>query len=419
MRRLLILIGILVTVFTLSCKKDTSVSDSSSSGGGSSQTDTKEIFYFEAVGTEAVIEMEGSAHVISLEYSTDKSNWLPFIIDETSVTLSNVGDKVYIRADGSNNGFGGLCHFTSTKTVNVGGNIMYLMDGTGSKTNFDTQKDEKAFSSLFEDMVKLRDASALVLPATTLAPFCYSEMFSGCNSLTKAPALPATTLARSCYSEMFRTCSSLTEAPALPATTLATYCYKEMFARCNLLTKAPELPATTLDTACYYEMFCTCSSLTEAPALPATTLTPSCYNKMFSGCNSLTKAPDLPATTLTSSCYRDMFSSCSSLTLAPALPATTLADYCYNSMFSYCTSLTDAPTLPATILTEGCYGSMFYNCRSLQNIDVNFTQWSSSTSYWVKGVASDGMFHCPRELDYSTKDESHIPEGWTIVQKVY
>ena len=36
-------------------------------------------------------------------------------------------------------------------------------------------------------------------------------MFSGCQSLTKAPELPATTLAQYCYGGMFISCQSLKE----------------------------------------------------------------------------------------------------------------------------------------------------------------------------------------------------------------
>lgn len=47
--------------------------------------------------------------------------------------------------------------------------------------------------------------------------------------MTAAPELPATTLAGYCYAEMFQGCSSLTAAPKLPATSLADHCYFEIF----------------------------------------------------------------------------------------------------------------------------------------------------------------------------------------------
>ena len=60
-------------------------------------------------------------------------------------------------------------------------------------------------------------------------------MFSGCTSLTQAPALPATTLGQDCYWGMFGHCSSLTDAPSLPATTLVSGCYRRMFEYCTNL----------------------------------------------------------------------------------------------------------------------------------------------------------------------------------------
>ena len=89
------------------------------------------------------------------------------------------------------------------------------------------------------------------------------------------------------FYRLFSNCTSLTKAPVLPATTLAPYCYASMFSGCQSLTKAPELPATTLANVCYSRMFEGCQSLTKAPELPATTLTEYCYQYMFSGCQSL------------------------------------------------------------------------------------------------------------------------------------
>ncbi len=91
--------------------------------------------------------------------------------------------------------------------------------------------------------------------------YCYSNMFSGCTSLTTAPELPATTLASRCYFSMFEGCTALTTAPALPATTLAEYCCAYMFEGCTALTTAPELPATTLADKCYSSMFMGCTSI--------------------------------------------------------------------------------------------------------------------------------------------------------------
>lgn len=75
------------------------------------------------------------------------------------------------------------------------------------------------------------------LPVTSLSAQCYSYMFKGCTSLTKAPALPATALTPYCYQFMFSGCTDLEESPVLPAPTLANYCYQYLFDGCIKLNK--------------------------------------------------------------------------------------------------------------------------------------------------------------------------------------
>lgn len=86
---------------------------------------------------------------------------------------------------------------------------------------------------------------------------------------------------------MFDGCTGLTTTPVLPATTLANYCYERMFNGCTSLATAPELPVITLEDGCYWGMFSGCTSLTTAPELPATTLARYCYSGMFDGCTNL------------------------------------------------------------------------------------------------------------------------------------
>ena len=374
-------------------------------------------------GNESVSEVYyGSIRIWPRDYSLDYLT-IESLDDNNTVTLYNAGDinnlsNIYYSLD---NGYSwaqysnpitlnqrrtlllkgnitsndnGSINICSTEECNVYGNIMSLLYSDNFVGQSSLLNKNYLFKSLFtnnSNICKVIDASNLILPATTLVSNCYYGMFSGCTSLTTAPALPATTLASYCYYAMFSSCTSLTTAPALPATTLAygcyegmfkncvslvnaptlpaiqlkTLCYEEMFEGCTSLTTAPALPAIQLETLCYAHMFYGCTSLTTAPQLPATTLADECYGAMFYGCTSLTTAPALPATTLADYCYSFMFYGCTSLTTAPALPATTLADYCYQDMFSDCTSLTTAPALPATTLADYCYAYMFFRCTSL------------------------------------------------------
>ncbi|MBE6288703.1 MAG: hypothetical protein E7100_00455 [Bacteroidaceae bacterium] len=188
------------------------------------------------------------------------------------------------------------------------GNIMSLIDD--GNDGYDTDKviaGNFALLGLFQNNTHIRnhDRMALLLPATTLAEYCYYDMFNGCTGLTVAPTLPATTLANGCYATMFYECTSLTIAPTLPATKLAAYCYTYMFKGCTSLTSAPALPATKLEFSCYSSMFEGCTSLTSAPALPAIKLADFCYGSMFEGCTSLNAVTCLAINISASGCTTD------------------------------------------------------------------------------------------------------------------
>ena len=221
---------------------------------GKSEPATANWLCFTADEANSTVHLDkvGSPDVISLETSTDGRNWTEYTWSGNTgptLTLANVGDKVYMRAKTENQTIGksnsDYYKFVMTGKIAASGNIQTLLKDDGSRTD---------------------------------APFiCYYNMFNGCTSLTSAPELPATTLANSCYYNMFYNCTSLTTAPELPATTLVNYCYSGMFSGCSSLTTAPELPATTLAQSCYSSMFFRCTSLTSAPELPATTLANNCY----------------------------------------------------------------------------------------------------------------------------------------------
>lgn len=301
-----------------------------------------------------------NSNVIS--YSTDGGEtWT----QGNSVAV-NSGDKVMWKGTmtPSTSYPQGIGTFSATVGFDVQGNAMSLLYGDNYKGQTSLTEKNCAFYNLFNGNTKVVNAKNLSLPATTLANYCYGNMFGGCTSLTTAPQLPATTLATGCYQYMFQGCSSLITAP--------------------------ELPATTLTSNCYHNMFANCTSLTMAPELSATTLAPWCYSGMFNGCTSLVTAP--------------------------ALPDTTLADYCYENMFKGCISLTTAPELLATRLKVYCYNGMFNGCSNLNYIKAMFTTKPSAsfTSNWVNGVASSGTFVKNSAATWDVSGVNGIPEGWTI-----
>ena len=157
-----------------------------------------------------------SASVTSIEYSTDGgSSWQPYT-SETDITLANVGDKVQFRGTATTYN---MSNFSSNSgELYAYGNVMSLLYGSdfANKTAFPNGS-HSTFRHLFANMRNLYNHPALtiVLPATTLAAYCYWGMFSGCTGLTTAPMLPATTLANNCYQEIFRGCSNLSSVVCL------------------------------------------------------------------------------------------------------------------------------------------------------------------------------------------------------------
>lgn len=214
------------------------------------------------------------AYIKSISYSTNNgATWTKVNnVSNQAVTISvNVvaGQRVLWKGEGYgfavdlNNG----SRFYSNNPYAVSGNIMSLLydDDFKDKTSISAQY---AFTNLFKNC---KITSMPLLPATTLANYCYYSMFYECSLLTKAKDLPATSLKQYCYSQMFYGCTALEKAPKLPATTLANYCYGSMFVGCTSLRSAPDLLATTLVTNCYSYMFYGCSALQYVKALFTTT----------------------------------------------------------------------------------------------------------------------------------------------------
>ena len=351
-----------------------------------------------------------NSNVIS--YSTDGGEtWT----EGSSVEVSN-GDKVLWKGTMTPQNYYGSGTFSSTANFDVQGNAMSLLFNDNFKEQTNLTGKDYAFGSLFSQNTKIVNAKNLSLPATTLASYCYTSMFSNCTNLVTAPELPATTLTNYCYNAMFYGCTNLETAPDLPATTLAERCYSHMFHGCTSLTTAPTLPATTLAENCYEFMFSDCTSLTTAPELSATTLVDGCYIGIFYGCTNLTTVPELPATTLAIGCYGSMFNNCTSLTIAPVLPATTLVTRCYVNMFKGCISLETAPDLSATTLVNNCYSFMFQDCSNLNYIKAMFTTTPSTdyTNNWVNGVAATGTFVKNSAAQWDVSGVDGIPTGWTV-----
>lgn len=153
-----------------------------------------------------------------------------------------------------------------------------------------------------------------------------------------------------------------------------------------------------------------------------------CFEGLFKGCPGIVKFPPMSATKLASGVYNCMFKNCKYLEEIPFLPAKKAEKLCYINMFFGCTKLREA-YLPAEELEEKCYEGMFYDCTNLNRVEVEFTSWKATSSNfattenWLKNVASEGVFICPKELKDSISTYqnkfSGIPAGWKIVHPDY
>lgn len=196
---------------------------------------------------------------VSLQTSTDWNIWNTYTFGST-ITLSNIGDKVYFRNTSEiDTGFtidsSNYYRFEMSWSVAASWDINYLLNKNWTNT--------------------------------LTANRCFYWLFYNCTALTTAPKLSATTLTERCYFNMFSQCANLITAPDLPATTLTERCYAYMFDGCTSLTTPSEIKATILNTLSCWFMYQWCTALETLPKLPATTLWQQCYRSMFINCSKI------------------------------------------------------------------------------------------------------------------------------------
>lgn len=256
----------------------------------------------------------------------------------------------------------------------------------------------------------------------------FYQMYYGCTGITSIDAnkMPGGVATTNCFREMFRGCTGITSIPSgfIKPTNTAESCYQEMFRDCTGLTTIPSvlLPSTTLSKSCYAYMFFGCNHLTAIPSgfMSPTTVAESCCQSMFENCSALTTIPSglLPALTMAKNCYANMFRSCSSLANVPndLLPATTVAEGCYGYMFQYSNHGFTGLHLGATDLGTSAFANwMFFDCP-ISELEVDFKEWTAATTDWVLRTSNSGTFTKYEALP-EIYDTSHIPVGWTVVNK--
>jgi len=188
-------------------------------------------FTANTANSAVALNKTGSPTAVTLETSTDGINWSTYTIWNT-ITLSNIGDKVYWRNTSETTtqfgiGTSGRYTFNLTWSINASWDVTSLIN----KNCTDTISWDFCFYRLFQDNAALKTTPELL--ATTLTPYCYNMMFYGCTWLTTPPELPATTLTNYCYQNMFCGCSNLEKLPRLRSTAVKQSSYSLMFKSCS------------------------------------------------------------------------------------------------------------------------------------------------------------------------------------------
>lgn len=89
---------------------------------------------FTAREANSTVKMQSSnGPMVSLEYSTDKSTWNPFVVGTTTVTLANIGDRMWLRAVSTNAKMASSYnsnynYFVMTGQIEASGNINSLLN---------------------------------------------------------------------------------------------------------------------------------------------------------------------------------------------------------------------------------------------------------------------------------------------------
>ena len=206
-----------------------------------------------------------------IEYSYNGGEWTQTTVDDVvRINGLKTGDKIQIRGnfpiyclnpanDDYKYSFDPTTALTSqAPTFKVYGNIMSLTNPDPAvfsqmKTLYYEQDTFQTanFKNLFIRN-KVTDASGLILPATTLTPYCYSHMFYNCPNLTVGPELPVGTLVDHCYWRMFDACGSLNSIRCLATDISATDCttlWTRNTAASGTFTKASSMTSWTTGTS--------------------------------------------------------------------------------------------------------------------------------------------------------------------------
>ena len=223
-----------------------------------------------------------------IQYSLDSGEtWVSLAANTATPTVAN-GDTIMWKNTVTGTTPAGIGRFSATGDFDVKGNTMSLIYGDNFDGEDSIGEHPHVLQKLFSGNTHVINAEDMELPAMTLSPSCYDNMFSHCYKLETAPELPAEDLEEYCYRSMFEECTSLTAMPSMGMTSVSEgSCQYMFYGATSLTTVAEKLEPLALEINCYDSMFEYCTSITQAPELPALTLESQCYNHMFHGCTHL------------------------------------------------------------------------------------------------------------------------------------
>ena len=193
-------------------------------------------FFVKAINTGASVQL---ARNCSISYNG--LDWVAYA-SNAKVTLE-VGKPVYFKSGSAASPVGDWHSASGSRTltiagayVELGGSLASLVAGDDFVTEGAGLRDY-TFSYFSYKNGFLRETAHLEFPMLTCEESCYLSFFDACTNLLHGPEiLPATTLAPTCYRNLFYGCSSLERGPVLPAQTIVATCYQSMFFNCKSLT---------------------------------------------------------------------------------------------------------------------------------------------------------------------------------------
>ena len=159
--------------------------------------------YFTMVVTSGGnIKWSGSTTTNKLSYSKDNGGTWTSANSSTTISVA-VGDKVLWKGTPTPQTNKGIGKFSGATNVrySVEGNAMSLLYGDDFKGQTSLEGKDYALYGLFRGNTNVTSAENLSLPATTLATYCYSNMFRGCTSLSSIKCLATNISASNCTTD--------------------------------------------------------------------------------------------------------------------------------------------------------------------------------------------------------------------------